>query len=57
MAEGNTAFGQIVRGQLQGDFVAREDANAVAPKATREVRQHHAVMVDLDAEFAARELL
>src|ERR1035438_2122067 len=56
VAEGDAAFGQVVGGQLQGDLVARQHANAVAAQPSRQMGQHDAVMVDLDAEFAAREL-
>ena len=56
MTEGDAALGQVVGGKLEGHLVARKHANAVAAKPSGQMREHHAIMVDLDAKLAAREL-
>jgi hypothetical protein len=53
MTEGDTAFGEVVRRQFKGDFVAGKDANAIAAEATREVSENNAVMFEFDAEKTA----
>jgi hypothetical protein len=55
MAEGDTAFRQIVGGKLKRDFVARQNADAIAPQPARQVGQHYAVMFELDAKQSAGE--
>jgi hypothetical protein len=55
--EGDSAFGQIVGGKFQRHFVARQNAYAVPAQSAREVRQHHALMFQLDAEQPAGEFL
>jgi hypothetical protein len=57
MAERDPAFGQIVGGEFHGDAVARQNADAVTAEAAGEVRENYAVMLQLDAEKAAREFL
>jgi hypothetical protein len=57
MAEGDAAFGQIVWREFQRDFVARQHANAVAAKSACEVREHYALVLQLNAEQAARKFL
>jgi len=37
MAEGYTAFGQVVGRHFQGDFIAGKDANAVAAETACKV--------------------
>jgi hypothetical protein len=55
--ERDSALGQVVRGQFQGDFIAREHADAVAPQSACQVGQDDAVMFELNAELAGRKLL
>jgi len=55
--EGNSAFGQIVGGKLKRYFIASQDADAVPAKAAREMRKHHSLMLQLDAEKTTGELL
>jgi len=50
VAEGDTAFGQIVRGKLQRDAVTCQHADAVSAETASQVRQHNAVVFKLDAE-------
>jgi hypothetical protein len=50
MPESDSAFGQIVGGKFEGDFVACQYANAIAAETAGEVRKHHALMFQLDAE-------
>jgi hypothetical protein len=57
VAEGDAALGEIVGGKLEGDFIAGEDADAVAAEAACEVGQDDAVMFEFDAEEAAGKLL
>jgi hypothetical protein len=53
MPESDAALGEIVGGQLHGDSVAGQDANAVAAETPRQVREHHSVVIELHAEQAA----
>ena len=39
MAESDTAFGEIVGGKFEGDFVAGQNANAVSAEAAGQVGQ------------------
>ena len=57
MTERNSAFGEIVGGEFQSDFVARQDADTIAAEAPREVRQHYTLMFQLYTEQAAGEFL
>ena len=57
MTECNSAFGEIVRGEFQCDFVARQDANAIAAKTTGQMRQNDALVFELYAEQAAGKFL
>jgi hypothetical protein len=50
MAEGDSSLGEIVWGEFQGHFVAGEDADAVAAKASGKVGQDDPVMIELYAE-------
>ena len=50
MTESNSAFGEIVRGKFQSDFVARQNADAIAAKPASQMSQNHALMIELDAE-------
>jgi len=50
VAEGDTAFGQIVGGKLQCDPVTGQNADAVSPETASQMRQHNAVVFKLDAE-------
>src|SRR6185312_4064237 len=51
--ECDPAFGQIVGGKFEGDFVARQNANAIAPQAPGEMRENDPVMFQLHAEETA----
>ena len=55
MAEGDSALGQIVGRQLHGDFVARQDADAIPAQPAGQVRQYLAVVLELHAEHTAGE--
>jgi len=55
MTEGNSAFGEIVGGEFQSDFIARQDADAIAAKPARQMSQHDTLVFELYAEQAARE--
>ena len=55
MTERNSAFGEIVGGQFQGDFIARDYANTIAPEPARQVSQDDALMFELHAKQAAGE--
>ena len=57
MAEGDTALGEVVGGKFEGDFVARQNANAVSAKPAGEVRQNKTLVFKLDTEFTAGEFL
>ena len=48
--EGDAAFAEIVRRQFEGHFVARQDANAIAPQPSGEVGQDYTLMFQLYAE-------
>jgi hypothetical protein len=56
MAESDPAFGQIVWREFKGDFVARQNANAIPAEPAREVRQYDAFVLELHAEKSAGEL-
>jgi hypothetical protein len=53
MTEGNPPFGEIVRGELQRNFVARENADAIAAQPAGEVRQDYALVLQLHAKKPA----
>lgn len=57
MPKGDSAFGEIVGGKFEGDFVARQNANAIAAEPAREMRQDEAFVLKLHTEFTAGELL
>ena len=57
MAEGDPAFGQIVGGQLHGDLVPGKNTKAITAEAAGQVRQHHAVMLQLDTEQSTGKFL
>ena len=57
MTVGNASLGQIVGGKLQGDTVAGQYANTVAAEPAGQVREHGTLLVQLNAELAAGELL
>jgi hypothetical protein len=53
MTESDTAFGEVVGGEFEGNFIARQNANAVAAEAACEMRQNEPFMLKLHAELAA----
>jgi hypothetical protein len=57
VAEGDAALGEIVGGKFEGDFIASEDADAIAPQAAGQVGEHQTIMFELNGEFPAGEFL
>ena len=55
MTECDSAFGEIVRGEFQCDFIACQNADAIAAEPTRQVSQHHSLVFQLNTEQAAGE--
>ena len=47
MAESDSAFGQIVGGKFQRDFVSRQNADTVAPEPAGQVRLLETLLVIL----------
>ena len=52
----DAALREIVGGKFHGDAISGEYADAIPAEFAREVRQHGAVDIQLNAEQAAREL-
>lgn len=50
MAEGDAAFSEVVRGKLQRYAIACENPDAVSPQTPRQVGQHYAILLKLDAK-------
>jgi len=57
MPEGDSALGEIVGGKFEGDFIARQDADAIAAKPACKVGQDEPLVFELDTEFTAGEFL
>ena len=57
MAEGDTALGEVVGGKFEGDFIAGQNADAIAAKAACEVSQDKTFVFKLNTEFTAGEFL
>jgi hypothetical protein len=57
MPEGDSAFGQIVGRHLQCDPVSRQHADPIPPQLPGKVRQNGAILIELNAKLARRELL
>jgi len=57
MTERNSAFGEIVGGEFQSDFIARQNADAIAAEPASQMCQHHALVLQLNAEQAAGKFL
>jgi hypothetical protein len=57
VAEGDTTFGEIVGRQFHGDFIAGQNADAIAAEAPGEVGQDNAVMFQLDTEQSTGKFL
>src|SRR5690349_19882782 len=53
--EGDPAFGEIVRRQLQGHLVAREDADAIPAQAAGGVGEDDTIVFQFNAEETAGE--
>ena len=53
----NTSFGQIVRRQLDGNFVTRKDTNEVHPQLTTDVSKHLVAIFQFNLEHCVRKLL
>jgi len=57
MSVGNASLGKVVGRHLQRDAVARQDADAIAAEPAGQVREHHALLIQLHAELPAGEFL
>ena len=57
MTERNSTFGEIVGGEFQSDFIARQNADAIAAEPARQVGQHNPLVFKLYAEQTAGEFL
>jgi hypothetical protein len=57
MAEGDSTLGEVVGGKFEGDFVAGQNADAVAAEAAREVGEDKPFVLKLHTEFTAGEFL
>ena len=55
MTECNSAFGEIVGGEFQSDFVAREHADSIASQSARQMGQDYAFVFELYAKQTAGE--
>ena len=53
MAVGDAPLGQVVRGEFHGDAVAGQYADAIPAQFARQVREHGAVLIELNAEKTA----
>jgi len=53
MAECDSALGEIVGGEFQSDFIARQDADAIAAESARQVSKHDTLVFQLNTEQAA----
>ena len=56
MTEGDPAFGQIVGGKFERDFVARKHPDSVAAQPACEMREHYPFVFQLNAEKTAGKL-
>ena len=57
MAESDTALGEVVRGEFEGDFIAGQNADSVAAESASQVRKHQTFVLKLHTEFTAGEFL
>jgi hypothetical protein len=57
MAESDTALGEVVGGEFECNFIARQNAYAIAAEPACEVRKHQALVLKLHTEFTAGEFL
>ena len=57
LAKDDPRFGQIVRGKLDRDFIARDDPNEMFPHLARDVRQHIALTGEIDPKHCPRQYL
>ena len=57
MAESDTALGEVVGGEFEGDLVARQYANAISAEAACEMREYQTLVLELHTEFTAGEFL
>jgi len=51
----DTTAGEVVRGELNLDLVAREDSDVVHPHLPGDVRQHLVAVLELHAEHGVRQ--
>jgi hypothetical protein len=56
MTECDSAFGEIVRGEFQSDFIARQDADAITAEPARQMCQYYPLVFQLHAEQTAGKL-
>ena len=52
---GDTTAGEVVRGELYLDLVARKDADVVHPHLAADVRQHLVAVLEFHAEHRVRQ--
>jgi hypothetical protein len=57
MAKRDAAFGEVIRRQFHRDFIAGENADAVASQPSGQMGEYDAIMFELDAEQSTGELL
>ena len=57
MAVGDASLGQIVRGKLQGDAVAGQNADTIAAELACQMREYGAFLIQLHTEQATGEFL
>ena len=57
MTECNSTLGEIVGGEFQSDFIARQDADAIAAEPACEVGEDKPFVFKLHTEFTAGEFL
>jgi len=55
VAISNASFGQVIRGHFQCDSIACQNADSIAAQPAREVGEDGTVLIEQDAELAARE--
>ena len=53
MAEGNPTLGEVVGGKFEGDFIAGQNADAVAAETACEVGEDKPFVLKLHTEFTA----
>jgi uncharacterized protein Veg len=57
MTESDPAFGQIVGGKFECDFIASENSNSIAAQTTGQMGEDYSLMFQLHAEQTAGKFL